>query len=522
MNAKHVELLQRLEQFQLDSPGASLPFSARLARENNWAPDYARRVITEYKRFAFLAIGAGHPVSPSEDVDQAWHLHLTYSENYWKHFCPEVLGQSFHHQPTRGGKTESEKFNDWYARTLQSYETFFNEPAPADIWPSPEARQKEKHHFVRVDRERSWVIPKPQLKLNPTYAIWCALLTITVLCSGAMFAQGFNVFDWRGPDFLGFYLVLFPVCFGIALWLRWKWCVPVFENTLLTPKLDGYATAYLNGGPILAVNTAVANLINQKVLRVDPKSRQVLRTATHPKLAHDLEHAVFAAAISKSGKTVAEIRSAVKPSVASIAKDLQAKGLVVSDTTAAKVRAFPLLIPLAAVAIGLIKIFVGISRERPVSFLVVLCFLSAGISFLMLLRRPLRSRYGNSVLKKLREQHTGPRLLGRNVKNVSSTDFATAMGLFGMSALVGPDLTDFRNALHPPPKEGGWSGCGGSSSSCGGGSSCGGASSCGGGGSSCGSGCRLRRRRALISFKLPSTGKHSSGSVFREFCDYTF
>ena len=62
MNAKHVELLRRLEQFQLDSPEASLPFSARLARENNWPLPYTQRVITEYKRFAFLAVAAGHPV----------------------------------------------------------------------------------------------------------------------------------------------------------------------------------------------------------------------------------------------------------------------------------------------------------------------------------------------------------------------------------------------------------------------------------------------------------------------------
>src|ERR1700743_1808484 len=127
MNTKHVELLRKLEQFQLDSPEASFPFSARLARENDWSPAYARQVINEYKRFSFLAVAAGHPVSPSEDVDQAWHLHLTYSENYWRVFCPEILGHPFHHHPTRGGENESEKFNDWDTRTLQSYEKFFHD-----------------------------------------------------------------------------------------------------------------------------------------------------------------------------------------------------------------------------------------------------------------------------------------------------------------------------------------------------------------------------------------------------------
>src|SRR4051812_14465392 len=151
MNAQHVELLRRLEQFQLDSPEATLPFSARLARENNWTAGYARRVVAEYKRFAFLAVAAGHPVSPSEDVDQAWHLHLTYSADYWKKFCPEILGPPLHHPPPRGGAGERDKFDDWYARTLESYRTFFNEPPPADIWPAPEAKRSERHDFVRVD-----------------------------------------------------------------------------------------------------------------------------------------------------------------------------------------------------------------------------------------------------------------------------------------------------------------------------------------------------------------------------------
>ncbi len=48
-------------------------------------------MFDEYRRFAFLAATAGHPVTPSDAVDQAWHLHLTYSRDYWDRFCP-LLG----------------------------------------------------------------------------------------------------------------------------------------------------------------------------------------------------------------------------------------------------------------------------------------------------------------------------------------------------------------------------------------------------------------------------------------------
>lgn len=162
MNAEHAELLQRLKHFNLDAADSAFPFSLRLAKENQWSPAYTTRVIEEYKRFAFLAVAAGHPVSPSEDVDQAWHLHLIYSQSYWREFCPEVLKQPFHHQPTKGGAGEHAKFQDWYAQTLASYNRFFGENPPRDIWPSPEARETMRQHFVRVDREQYWLIRKPQ------------------------------------------------------------------------------------------------------------------------------------------------------------------------------------------------------------------------------------------------------------------------------------------------------------------------------------------------------------------------
>ena len=195
MNANHVELWRRLEQFQLDSPEAALPFSARLARENNWSLTHTQRVIQEYKRFAFLAVAAGHPVSPSEDVDQVWHLHLTYSENYWRVFCPEILGKPFHHHPTKGGRDERAKFGDWYRQTLESYRMFFGEAPPADIWPAPEVRVREKHDFIRVDRSRAWVIPKPRTWFAPGFARTLLLIILPLLCSGAMFASGWTYND---------------------------------------------------------------------------------------------------------------------------------------------------------------------------------------------------------------------------------------------------------------------------------------------------------------------------------------
>jgi hypothetical protein len=95
MNVVNVEqqLLTKIEAFSFDQLGTNFAFSQRLAKENGWDIEYTNRVIQEYRKFVFLAVVAGHMVTPSEQVDQVWHLHLTYTHSYWDEFCPNVLGQ---------------------------------------------------------------------------------------------------------------------------------------------------------------------------------------------------------------------------------------------------------------------------------------------------------------------------------------------------------------------------------------------------------------------------------------------
>ncbi|NEZ63886.1 hypothetical protein D0962_14000 [Leptolyngbyaceae cyanobacterium CCMR0082] len=160
MNSQQAELYKRLQIYALDQPGAQFSFSQRLAQENCWSFKYTCRVIEEYKRFAFLAVVAGHPVTPSDQVDQVWHLHLTYTRSYWEDFCPNVLQMSLHHEPTQGGGVEHDKFLDWYSRTLASYRQLFGEEPPRDIWPEPGERFGQELEFVRVNLQRNWLLPK--------------------------------------------------------------------------------------------------------------------------------------------------------------------------------------------------------------------------------------------------------------------------------------------------------------------------------------------------------------------------
>jgi hypothetical protein len=161
-------LLEKIMGFELDEPGSQLPFTARLAREQGWTHVFAGRVVTEYKRFVALAMLAGHPVTPSVEVDQAWHLHLVYTRSYWHGLCRDVLGRDLHHGPTAGGTEENAKFGKWYQQTVDSYLRFFGHAPPTDIWPSPKKRFANASALRWVDSSAFWLVPKPYFMRNPS------------------------------------------------------------------------------------------------------------------------------------------------------------------------------------------------------------------------------------------------------------------------------------------------------------------------------------------------------------------
>ncbi len=151
MNIQELTTWTRLSGLEFDAADTAFPFSARLARDNGWSPAFAAEAIEEYRKFCFLAVHAGHPVTPSDDIDQVWHLHLTYSRHYWDTLCRDKLERPLHHGPTQGGSAEGRKFHDWYEATLASYRRYFGEP-PNDVWPAASERFHERNDFVRINR----------------------------------------------------------------------------------------------------------------------------------------------------------------------------------------------------------------------------------------------------------------------------------------------------------------------------------------------------------------------------------
>jgi hypothetical protein len=184
MTGAEQTLWQKISNFSLDDPSVSFSFSQRLARENGWSKAYALRVVEEYKRFLFLCCISNSGVTPSDPVDQTWHLHLTYTRSYWIDLCKHTLGQDIHHNPTKGGSSEAEKFNGFYTTTHTLYKEKFGIPPPPDIWQDHHSRFTDIH-FRRVNLKRHWIIKKPSLPgkrlLIVSGAIVVALLSIQAI-----------------------------------------------------------------------------------------------------------------------------------------------------------------------------------------------------------------------------------------------------------------------------------------------------------------------------------------------------
>ncbi|HEX2838488.1 MAG TPA: hypothetical protein VHN77_10205, partial [Phycisphaerales bacterium] len=186
------DLWRRIAAFEVGDASWALPFWKRLARENGWSREFALRVVDEYRKFVFLAMAAGHPVTPSDEVDQAWHLHMVYTRSYWDDLCAGTLGRPLHHGPTKGGRAEGAKFHDWYAKTIESYAAFFGVYPPRDIWPASRERFSRAASFRRVNVAENVVIPRSPLRAVGVAVAACVAMLGVAGCSPA----GMNTGEW--------------------------------------------------------------------------------------------------------------------------------------------------------------------------------------------------------------------------------------------------------------------------------------------------------------------------------------
>ncbi len=203
MTTEEKILWTKISSFRLDDENSSFKFSERLSRENGWTISFSKKAIEEYKKFIFLSCITNEGVTPSDQVDQVWHLHLTFTKSYWIDFCKNTLSKEIHHNPTKGGNIEEKKFDDFYTSTLILYKEKFKIDPTNSIWPENKKRFSDIN-FQRVNLKNYWLLKKPKLiKKN------ISILTVVTLACFFIYSKSENS-SW---------IVLIPVIiFSFVVW----------------------------------------------------------------------------------------------------------------------------------------------------------------------------------------------------------------------------------------------------------------------------------------------------------------
>lgn len=457
-------LWARIEAHPFERPSIALDFTRRLARQLGWSLDMARTAVGEYRRFCFLAmVSRGHPMTPSEEVDEVWHLHLTFTRDYWERWCGNALRRPLHHDPTEGGPAENARYRAQYAETLALYERYFG-PPPEAFWPGTAQRFAGAPRYRQVDGARMFVLPRPRLPRLSRASLLAGV--IALLWSGPASAREvgiettWNVLDWTAGPFLTLYIPLMLIATALAYALS--------ENLRDTGRrgdarrLDTLSIAYLIDGSDHAADTLLLQAAIENRVRFDKKRTWLEQTAT---TAPDrLEPFGPPPPGGYRRKTLLKYFARSRHAQ-EIRRDLERRNLLLDE---ARVRLMRTAIRLSAgpvLLLGLAKLVVGSSRGKPVGYLFMIALIAAIANIILMARNLHRTRDGNDVVRNLRKDRS------RAMRAPLQAELPLAFAVLGAPALAGTDYSALAAQIS--------TGCGGGGD---GGGGCGG----GGGGGGCG------------------------------------
>lgn len=455
MNADTDKLYQNIQAFSLDQPGTQYTFSNRLAHDNNWSADYSERVIEEYKKFTFLAVAAGHKVTPSDPVDQAWHQHLINSRSYWTTFCPDVLGQPLHHEPSQGGQAEHSKYKNGYQKTLDSYARLFGYLPPDDIWPSAELRFTRDLNFVRINTQHQWLIPKLGWRLSSQH--WpsilpmllvlitisgCAAVTPLLINSTVTLTvfNGFNFLGMEPKNFLGTYIGVGLILFFLANHLKTRWLNANGSTDLEHTSLSSELLAYLAGGRQRVMLMALTALIERGHVRISEDAKHIERL-TDKGAQNSVEQLIMESLEdpldTKNKDVILPLLNQIEENCLPLKEALVQQGFLVGkeQVNSIKFKIGLLFTPL--LLLGLIRMFNGLTLGHPVGFLVFLLLLT-GLIVNLAIRKGERTPSGENLLNKTQEE---------TKKETTSLPLTYLVACLGLGILADTALADVEQAL---------------------------------------------------------------------------
>ena len=439
-----------------DSP-LSQTFRRQLAEASGWSATDCLEAVEEYRRFCLIAALHGGEASPSPAVDQVWHLHLTFTLDYWREFCPQRLGIELHHQPGFGRLGEAQRLRHLYAITLERYQALFGLP-PERWWPT--------HSLLKQGRSK-----RGSVGLRRVWQALAGGLGLLGMIAAAQ-AMPSNPLDWRGPEFLALFLLLMVIAAAASVFLRVRQRNREAQaGGMGLGEPDVWSLAYLAGGPQRLIDTAVAELNRLGFVQWNAANR--LPEVVGNELPDDpLLRTVHGAIRQRSlSSLLAVIKSG---QMEAIRKGLQQRGWWFSSEQALQICRTSAL-PFALVTgLGIVKIAIGISRDKPTAFLVVLTLICAIIALVVYFKRPGISPKGQQVLAAQQQKH---RLGARAHRD---EQVALAVALAGTAVLAGTAMAGYHELRRPSASDSSSSGgCSSDSGSGGGGG--GGCGGCGGG-----------------------------------------
>jgi len=293
-----------------------------------------------------------------------------------------------------------------------------------------------------------------------------------------------NPFDWRGPEFLVFYLIL-AACVVIALELVRR--AMESATPIKMDLADPYLVAYLRGGESETLRVAVVSLIDRGLLIAIGNTITRAHNVVPGSARRAIDQALLQKFATSGDATSIFDDSTLKAYCEPLQSALTRDGLLPNDSVQTA-RAFRFFVAvLVLVLVGGMKLVIALQRGRTnVAFLVILMIVAVVVAAKVAF--PRLTPRGRAMLEDIKNLYSGLKSRAAFIPSGGATiEAAMLAATFGIGALEGANFAYARN-LFPrsatSKKTSSWttscsSSCGTSSAS-----SCG--SSCGGG---CGGGC---------------------------------
>jgi uncharacterized protein (TIGR04222 family) len=282
-----------------------------------------------------------------------------------------------------------------------------------------------------------------------------------------------NPFNLSGPDFLVFYIFFSAVVLCAAWYFRQQ------AESGPVPKMDlsdPYLIACLRGAETEVLRLAVLALVDRGLLIADKTWIERAAHATQKDTHNAIEAAVLRAVVTRT--PVASILNDVslKEKCRPYLEKLEAGGLLPDESTKRQRRRIFLLASMALAGVGVIKIAIGLERDRPILFLSILTIAAVIVLALRVGSFSRLTARGRQAIDDIQGIYSGLKDRAYNIHRGSDTaEMLMLASVFDVTALP-PTEYAFARTMFPQ-----------ADSSSGGGDSSSGGGGCGGGG--CGGGC---------------------------------